>query len=591
MVRILHELSQIGSTSLHFFWLPLFIWTLFSFLIVISLRKFEKLHPAYHYNIRIALIMSLPIGFISWSLFAHFLTPSKVVDQVLPQHLFVLLNPVTVGQKSLDTSTIHLFDPELWLGIGFTFIALMGLISLLKLFKDYFELHRFKKKLNLIPIQNLKQLNVSTRTLFTSTSQKINVAYLSQPQIPFTFGWFNPVIVLPDFIKKEPDKLNLTLLHELTHIKRHDYALNGFMKMTDRLFLFHPLIHVITKEINEYNELSCDFEVITDEQISPKKYAYLLYELMHLPVIYHSTGLSMANSSSNIKKRIQAMTEFKPKRRSAFLQGVLFLSVFLVMITLMACSGLQNQDTSGKNLVDQKMTFTSPAISINGNQVMSSKMGSKFEGQALGITYIETSKYGTFLISGQSFDGAKPVGRISGNTLTFKINRMNVHVKSLSNILPSKNATVWVKNNANISNKKSFLMGWAKNLDQFHQIASAQSLSGPNYTVKNGHKIYVVTDKMPELIGGLKSVQSRIQYPEKAKKAGIQGRVYVQFIVNKEGNVVNPHVIRGIGGGCNKEALKAVEQARFKPGYKDGKPVQVRYALPIVFSLKNQVLN
>ncbi|MCW9707874.1 energy transducer TonB [Fodinibius salsisoli] len=98
---------------------------------------------------------------------------------------------------------------------------------------------------------------------------------------------------------------------------------------------------------------------------------------------------------------------------------------------------------------------------------------------------------------------------------------------------------------------------------------------------------FVAVEQMPELIGGLGELQGKIEYPERAKRAGIDGRVIIQFIVTEQGNVEDPRVIRGIGGGCDKEALRVVKQAKFKPGRQRGKPVRVQYSLPIIFRLQN----
>lgn len=98
---------------------------------------------------------------------------------------------------------------------------------------------------------------------------------------------------------------------------------------------------------------------------------------------------------------------------------------------------------------------------------------------------------------------------------------------------------------------------------------------------------FVVVENMPELVGGLAGLQQKVRYPEMARKAGIEGRVIIQFIVNEDGNVESPRVVRGIGGGCDEEALRAVKQAKFKPGRQRGKPVRVQYSLPIVFKLQN----
>lgn len=97
---------------------------------------------------------------------------------------------------------------------------------------------------------------------------------------------------------------------------------------------------------------------------------------------------------------------------------------------------------------------------------------------------------------------------------------------------------------------------------------------------------FVVVEQMPKLKGGLAKLQSKIRYPEMARKAGIEGRVVVQFIINEQGEVEDPKVIRGIGGGCDKEALRVVKQAQFEPGRQRGEPVRVQYSLPIRFRLK-----
>lgn len=98
--------------------------------------------------------------------------------------------------------------------------------------------------------------------------------------------------------------------------------------------------------------------------------------------------------------------------------------------------------------------------------------------------------------------------------------------------------------------------------------------------------VFVVVEQMPELVGGLKKLQGGIKYPEIAKKAGVAGTVFVQFVVDENGNVQDAHVARGIGAGCDEEALRAVRQAKFRPGKQRGKSVPVRFALPIRFVLK-----
>ena len=92
-------------------------------------------------------------------------------------------------------------------------------------------------------------------------------------------------------------------------------------------------------------------------------------------------------------------------------------------------------------------------------------------------------------------------------------------------------------------------------------------------------------EKMPELIGGMDGLQKKIRYPLQAKTLGVQGVVYVQSIINEKGKIEDPKVVKKLGAGCDEEALRVLKKSKFKPGYDKGKPVKVRFTLPIFFRL------
>lgn len=92
-------------------------------------------------------------------------------------------------------------------------------------------------------------------------------------------------------------------------------------------------------------------------------------------------------------------------------------------------------------------------------------------------------------------------------------------------------------------------------------------------------------DEMPSPIGGIKAIQEKIVYPETAKKEGIEGRVYIKAFINENGDVVSAEVIKGIGGGCDQEAINAVVNTKFKPARQNGKLVKVQVSIPILFKL------
>lgn len=95
-----------------------------------------------------------------------------------------------------------------------------------------------------------------------------------------------------------------------------------------------------------------------------------------------------------------------------------------------------------------------------------------------------------------------------------------------------------------------------------------------------------VAEQMPEPVGGIGAMQSKIVYPIEAKKEGKHGRVVVVFIVDENGDVQNPQIVtQPVGGGCDEEALRVVQATKFVPGKNEGKAVKVRMSIPIRFNL------
>ncbi len=104
-------------------------------------------------------------------------------------------------------------------------------------------------------------------------------------------------------------------------------------------------------------------------------------------------------------------------------------------------------------------------------------------------------------------------------------------------------------------------------------------------------EIFQVVEKMPEFPGGMaecmKYVGKNIKYPTIAQENGIQGRVIVQFVVNKDGSIVDVVVARSVDPYLDKEALRVVKgMPKWIPGEQRGKPVRVKYTLPVMFRLQ-----
>lgn len=105
-------------------------------------------------------------------------------------------------------------------------------------------------------------------------------------------------------------------------------------------------------------------------------------------------------------------------------------------------------------------------------------------------------------------------------------------------------------------------------------------------------QIFTIVEDKPQFPGGdaamYKYLGKSIDYPSQARRMGIEGRVFVQFIVGKDGTIRDVQAIKGIGAGCDEEAVRVIKKMpKWKPGKQRGRPVQVRMVLPVFFKLNN----
>ena len=111
-------------------------------------------------------------------------------------------------------------------------------------------------------------------------------------------------------------------------------------------------------------------------------------------------------------------------------------------------------------------------------------------------------------------------------------------------------------------------------------------------SVNENEIVYRIVEEMPEFPGGMESffklIARNIKYPVMAKEHGIEGTVYIQVVIDKNGKLRSPEILRGPGAGLDEEALRVVSLSPdWKPGKQKGQPVNVYYNIPIKFSLDN----
>ncbi|HKK43986.1 MAG TPA: M56 family metallopeptidase [Balneolaceae bacterium] len=540
MTNFIHFLQNFGQLTLDHVWLPLFIWTVIAVPLAAILHRSDRVPPVYQYHSRVALLFALPVGIIG-SYLTSAISKILQTSETLSTKFIVIQNPITVSSTSQQAIEGILSDPVFWIGISGLLIVVGAGYLLFKMLCNAYRLRKLGKQLDFIPISNIDGLDKHNESSL--------IAFSDKTHIPFTYGWLKTKIVIPADLRDDTEALAMAVQHELMHIKHRDFLLNGILVMIKALFWIHPLTHYLYNSSQEYREITCDGEVLAGNQFSKKRYAELLFKLAERE---HQTALvmSMAVNPSSLKKRIQIMSDqstFTDKFRTSFL--LTMVSASLIVLTMactdMADNGITNTEVkqAQSQIANQPSNSSKPLYIVNGKQWDSN------ESAAEKLSRVKT-KY------------IKSINVLKGEKATQKYGKAGKNGAVELTILNPQKA--------------------------FKDLKSKVEVPSTAVSKDSSGDFFVAVENMPQLIGGLASLQEKIQYPETARKAGIEGRVIVQFIVDEEGNVENPQIIRGIGGGCDKEALRVVKQAKFKPGRQHGKAVKVQYSLPIVFKLQKK---
>lgn len=164
---------------------------------------------------------------------------------------------------------------------------------------------------------------------------------------------------------------------------------------------------------------------------------------------------------------------------------------------------------------------------------------------------------------------------------------INSFIRKMGDIFSQHNITPAVKNGITIKSRKDVKIGIENFSDTLRLYIPDFLENMPNFqfNIQNKSHFLIEVDKMPSPIGGIYAIQEKIKYPEIAKRAGIEGRVFVKAFIDENGNVAGSEIMKGIGAGCDEAALFAVKNTEFEPGRVNGKAVKVQITIPIMFKL------
>ncbi|MCQ2308987.1 MAG: M56 family metallopeptidase [Bacteroidales bacterium] len=316
------------------------------------------------------------------------------------------------------------------------------------------------------------------------------------------------------------------LKHEMSHVRNRHSLDIIFIETATAFQWFNPFMRLIKKDLQNIHEYTADRDVIYNGA-DKTDYMMLILQQCTASGIGARPGASTSignNFSFSLTKKRIKMITQKKKTKGLIFRALLTAPVFALLL-------LANCIPNNNALNAQTRTYS-------------------FEGSKPDITFADPSKVNIVDTSGEqsSFDFS------------------------------------CVKNDT--------VMDFSFWPDDFWYIERKNSDSyNVSFTPKND-SIYRVVEQFPEYPGGtaklLTFISENIKYPQSAMEKGIEGKCYIQFVIDVDGSITDVELMRGFDEECDAEALRVINlMPKWKPGKKDGKPVRVIYMIPVAFKRHN----
>ena len=463
----------------------------------------------------------------------------------LKQNIFngTLLNEIVVtpdGQPMLPEVTVTTSTQShfsVWQVIGGIYLIGVGVMTLLFLFK--------LAKLVVLIIRSPKRKMSSCTAVFTGREQG-------------SFSFFRYAIFPNENV--DPDIMR----HEMSHISHHHSWDILFAEVMMILQWFNPFIYLYKKELQSLHEYQADRDVVATG-VDKKNYMML--------ILQQCTAVDFSGMSNNFsliltKKRIKMITR-NEKAKGLWWRLLATLPVLAVLLIANTKVTAQEQQSEKKQINVEIGQFE--IYDDYGNLMNLTDT----------IIYNEDGTYIQF----KTTEAPDPITGEMRNKIT--ATSCNADGTPNENIHVTINA-VEMHGDTTLYSVEPFTLS----TDKF-KFNIQTTEDNPIQVLKNyNDTVYQVVEQMPQFPGGEKALMEyigkNIVYPVEAKEKEIQGRVFINFVIEKDGSVSNVKVLRGIGGGCDEEAVRAVSSLpKWKPGIQKGKPVRVSYQIPILFKLDN----
>jgi len=447
---------------------------------------------------------------------------------------------------------------------------------------------------------------------------------LNSDNHPEAFSFFRKVRVNQDLPQKEQIEK-----HEQTHAKQLHTADVLFFEILGIINWFNPVTYSYKKSIRQIHEFIADEQAL-HLQSNKKDYALLLFS--------KSFGInpnSLTNNFFNqslLKRRIMMLQ--KPKsRKTAILKYGLSAPLFLIAMVLSSATvsenktikQIENQIQPAQPIAEilvpkvvedlvidnkkEEVSFEKPIVNVNidgefeafkKHLVKSLSFPQKLKDDKTDFKLAYTFNVGknglinnvsavkfndTFLTS----DGETKI-----SSFKEKLNvPEGIYTLFINYVLSGLNKSAAIDATRDLGIIKNFIgeitvTAYLANKTALNEVVVV------GYGSKNDDEVFSNVEVLPGFPGGLsafgKFLAANLRYPAYARENNIQGRVFLSFVVEKDGSLSAIKVARGIGGGCDEEAVRVISiSPKWNPGMQNGKAVRVSYTVPVFFQLNSNV--
>lgn len=427
--------------------------------------------------------------------------------------------------------------------------------------------------------------------LYRSSTKHKRLGYtlVKTPAVHTPFSFFR-LLFWSDVLPCPSEDRDNILRHELAHIKGGHSVDVLFLEVLSALLWFHPLIYLYNRSLRTVHEYLADEAVLHDVQ--KKTYGHLLLRQSQT-----GQAVALANhfSHTQLKKRILMMT----KKKSPRLQQIWYaLALPLVAALAFAFSPslVEAQALNPLMLTVLDNETQVPPIFPECEAEATVKLRQKCSDDKFLHFVLKNinSPKGVggqgvieFTVGKDGIAGSFKVRESSGDqAVADAVMKM---LQSLPDLVPGKN-----KKGRIVETRLAF------------RFKLDRDTSEPSKATEAAGEVFKVVEEMPRFPGCeaetdtyirekcaqqelLEFVYNNLQYPEEAKREGINGTVVAQFVVDKEGQVKNPKIVRSIGGGTDEAVLEVVNNMpEWIPGKQRGRLVNVQFNLPIRFQLPEE---